>query len=254
MNPGPFNIKEHVLITACANAAASTAYAIDIVTIKRIFYKQDLGFFPSLLLIITTQCLGYGLAGMARRFLVRPSAMIWPSQLVNVALFRTLHEDDGAGTTQMSRVRFFLTAAGSSFAYYFFPGHLATFLSTISLLCYMAPHNKLLNQIGSGNRGLGLLSFSLDWNYICSFLTSPLAVPFWAIANIFAGFIFITFVLVPIGYYNNVWDAQSFPFSVATCIPAMVTSIQHSRSLTKTFKSTKINMLKLAPHVLLISL
>ncbi|KAI8056952.1 OPT oligopeptide transporter protein-domain-containing protein [Syncephalis plumigaleata] len=211
LNPGPFNVKEHVLIAACANAAAGTVYAIDIVTIKRIYYKQDLGFFPSLLLVITTQCLGYGLAGMARHFLVRPASMLWPAQLANVALFRTLHEPEDTSYGQVTRLRFFLIATLSSFAYYFLPGYLATFLSTISLLCYLGPNSKVANQLGSGNRGLGLFTISFDWNYIVSFLTSPLVVPFWAQANVYAGFIFVAFVLIPIGYYNNIWDSQNYP-------------------------------------------
>ncbi|RKP23547.1 OPT oligopeptide transporter protein-domain-containing protein [Syncephalis pseudoplumigaleata] len=211
LNPGPFNIKEHVLITGCANAAASTAYAIDIVVIKRVFYHQDLGFFPSFLLVVTTQCLGYGLAGMARRFLIRPAAMIWPSQLVNVSLFRTLHEAEEIRVGRMTRLHFFSIATLCSFAYYFLPGYLASFLSTISLLCYIAPSNKLANQLGSGSRGLGLLAFSLDWNYVVSFLLSPLSVPFWAAANIFAGFVLVAYIIIPIGYYNNFWDSQQLP-------------------------------------------
>ncbi|RKP10959.1 oligopeptide transporter OPT family [Thamnocephalis sphaerospora] len=211
LNPGPFNVKEHVLITVCATAGASTAYAVDIVAIKRVFYGSDLGFGPSLLLILTTQCLGYGLAGMCRRFLVRPSAMIWPAQLVNVTLFRTLHEEEEGDKSHMSRIRFFVIVAGCSFAYYFLPGYLASFLSTISLLCYFAPRNRVANLIGSGNRGLGLLSFSLDWNYITGFLGTPLAVPLWAQANIFVGFLLILYVLIPIGYFSNIWDAQKYP-------------------------------------------
>ncbi|KAI9590955.1 OPT oligopeptide transporter protein-domain-containing protein [Syncephalis fuscata] len=163
-----------------------------------------LGFFASLLLVITTQCLGYGLA-------VRPASMIWPAQLANVALFRTLHEKENSTQGQITRLRFFLVTTLASFAYYFLPGYLATFLSTVSLLCYFAPHNKLANQLGSGERGLGLFTISFNWNYIVSFLTSPLVVPFWAQANVFVGFILYVFVLVPIGYYGNLWDAKNYP-------------------------------------------
>lgn len=31
---------------------------------------------------ITTLCMGYGLAGLSRRFLVWPASMIWPGDLV----------------------------------------------------------------------------------------------------------------------------------------------------------------------------
>lgn len=90
-NPGPFNMKEHVLITTMANCAAQTAYAIDILTIQKLFYLQDMGWGGGILLIWTTQFLGYGMAGVLRPYLVYPSAMVWPSNLSQISLFRSLH-------------------------------------------------------------------------------------------------------------------------------------------------------------------
>lgn len=55
LNPGPFNVKEHVLITIFANSGAGTVYAIHVVTVVKVFYKQHITFFVSLLVIITTQ-------------------------------------------------------------------------------------------------------------------------------------------------------------------------------------------------------
>ena len=94
LNPGPFNVKEHVLIALTANCAGGTAYAVDIIVIQSVFYKEDFGFLANFLLILTTQMLGYGMAGVLRRYLVYPAAMIWPANLVQVALFNTLHQDE----------------------------------------------------------------------------------------------------------------------------------------------------------------
>lgn len=59
MNPGPFNIKEHVLICVFANAGAAFgnggAYAVGIVTIIKAFYRRNISFPVGLLLVITTQ-------------------------------------------------------------------------------------------------------------------------------------------------------------------------------------------------------
>jgi len=55
LNPGPFNVKEHVLITIFANAGAGTVYAIHVVTVVKIFYKKHITFFVSLLVVLTTQ-------------------------------------------------------------------------------------------------------------------------------------------------------------------------------------------------------
>ncbi|XP_044446959.1 oligopeptide transporter 7, partial [Triticum aestivum] len=87
LNPGPFNVKEHVLITIFANAGAGTVYAIHVVTAVRVFYGKNLSFFVSLLVVLTTQVLGFGWAGIFRRYLVEPASMWWPSNLVQVSLF-----------------------------------------------------------------------------------------------------------------------------------------------------------------------
>lgn len=90
-NPGPFHVKEHVLITIFANAGAGNVYAIHIVSVLKVFYKKELTFLVALLVVITTQVLGFGWAGLFRRYLVDPPTMWWPQNLVQVSLFRYLH-------------------------------------------------------------------------------------------------------------------------------------------------------------------
>ena len=88
LNPGPFNVKEHVLITIFANSGAGNVYAIHLVSAVKIFYKKNLTFLAALVVVITTQVLGFGWAGLSRRYLVEPAAMWWPQNLVQVSLFR----------------------------------------------------------------------------------------------------------------------------------------------------------------------
>ena len=88
LNPGPFNVKEHVLITIFANSGAGTVYAIHIVTVVKAFYHKHISFFVSFLVVITTQVLGFGWAGIFRKYLVEPAPMWWPANLVQVSLFR----------------------------------------------------------------------------------------------------------------------------------------------------------------------
>ncbi|KAI1300528.1 hypothetical protein EDD11_006157 [Mortierella claussenii] len=91
LNPGPFSIKEHVLIGTMAACNTSTAYAVDIVILQKIFYHDEKPFVAGLLLVLTTQITGFELAGAVRRFLVRPAHMVWPQTLVAASLFRSLH-------------------------------------------------------------------------------------------------------------------------------------------------------------------
>jgi hypothetical protein len=59
LNPGPFNVKEHVLISIFANAGFAfgngSAYAVAIIDIIRAFYHRHISFFTAWLLVVTTQ-------------------------------------------------------------------------------------------------------------------------------------------------------------------------------------------------------
>ncbi|KAK9270850.1 hypothetical protein L1049_026436 [Liquidambar formosana] len=185
LNPGPFNIKEHVLISIFANAGSAfgngDAYAV----------------------------LGYGWAGILRKYVVDPAQMWWPSSLVQVSLFGAMHEKDNK---RMSRGKFFLIALICSFSWYIFPGYLFTTLSTISWVCWAFPKSVTAQQIGSGMDGLGIGSITLDWSVVASYLGSPLITPFFAIANVLAGYVVTLYVILPIAYWRtNLYHAKNFP-------------------------------------------
>ena len=59
LNPGPFNMKEHVIITIFANCGVSTgggdAYSIGAITVMKAYYKQSLSFLCGLFIVLTTQ-------------------------------------------------------------------------------------------------------------------------------------------------------------------------------------------------------
>lgn len=61
LNPGPFNIKEHVIITVIANCGVSIgggdAYSIGAITVMKAYYNQTLNFLCALLIVLTTQVL-----------------------------------------------------------------------------------------------------------------------------------------------------------------------------------------------------
>lgn len=59
LNPGPFNMKEHVIITIFANCGVSfgggDAYSIGAITVMKAYYKQSLSFLCALVIVLTTQ-------------------------------------------------------------------------------------------------------------------------------------------------------------------------------------------------------
>jgi OPT family oligopeptide transporter len=70
LNPCPFNIKEHSVIVVMASVSFTFAYATDILVAQKAFYKQDFGAAFQILLVISTQSIGYGIAGIMRKYLV----------------------------------------------------------------------------------------------------------------------------------------------------------------------------------------
>ncbi|KAJ2549275.1 hypothetical protein EV175_004507, partial [Coemansia sp. RSA 1933] len=220
MNPGRFSMAEHVLISVFANASTGTAYALDIVVVRRLWIGPPLSFGASVLTALTSQLVGYSFSGLFHRFLVEPDAMVWPSTLASVMLFRALQSmvpgggggGERPGGVQGARLRVFWMAFAASFAWYFVPGWAFPTLTMVPILCLAAPNNIYANQLGDGYNGLGMLALTLDWSTISNAYTgSPLATPWFAACNVLAGFVLVMWVITPIGYYANAWGAQTLP-------------------------------------------
>jgi len=218
LRPGKFNFKEHVVIVAMSNAAygGGTLYATDVLLAQRLFYGQDFGWAFQMLFGITTLCTGYGLAGLARRFLVWPAAMIWPADLVNCALFYTLHDHSRSDPTKtngwkIGRYKLFLIVGAAAFVWYWFPGWLFKGLSYFSFICWAAPNNVIVNKLFGGMSGYGLMPISFDWTVISGFVGSPLIPPFHAIANVMGGII-VVFIFISMGiHFSGTWYADFLP-------------------------------------------
>ena len=58
LKPGPFNLKEHVLITIFASCGASGVYAVSIITIVKAFYHRSLHPVEAMLFAQTAQVPG----------------------------------------------------------------------------------------------------------------------------------------------------------------------------------------------------
>ncbi|GAA5832438.1 hypothetical protein JCM11251_006454 [Rhodosporidiobolus azoricus] len=211
---GPFNKKEHLLVGILAGSGASAAYAGEIVAVQSLYYKSDLGAFGGMLLLLSTQLIGFGLSGITYRLLVRPTAMIWPSQLVTVALYETLHggaKDEQKVTKQ--RMRFFSWSFGGIFAWQFFPAFIFPTLTSIAVLCIVNNQSWVMRTLGSGYDGFGYFNFSLDWSVIGG--TGALYTPFFAQCSYFAGLAFNLWIVTPMLYFSNVWNAQAYDSPLA---------------------------------------
>ncbi|KAF7543053.1 hypothetical protein G7Z17_g11054 [Cylindrodendrum hubeiense] len=240
LNPGPFNIKEHSIIVVMASVSFSVAYATDIILAQLVFYKQNFGIPFQLFLTISTQSLGYGIAGMLRKFLVYPASMIWPENLVGVTLMNAMYErNDRPDPTilggTMHRYKWFAIVTGCAFGYYFIPGFLAQFLSIFSVATWLAPQNPVVNQLFGGQTGLSLIPITFDWTQIAGYVGSPLIPPWHAIANTLIGVGTFFIVLSSFFHYSGVWYSWYLPMSDSSTYDNTGANYNTTRILTPDF-------------------
>lgn len=225
LNPGPFNQKEHMLITIMSNVSYGglngTAYVTYIFQSLKLdmFYgikrlADSAGF--QILLAISTQLIGYGCAGIVRRFLVYPPAMIWPKNLASIALNKALHNDnrfDRVHGWTISRFRFFFYCFVGMFIYFWFPDYIFQALAYFNWITWISPTNVKLAIITGSIAGMGLNPWTtFDWNTL-SYCFDPIITPFFALVNNFFGMLLVGFcVIVPV-YFANVWNTAYFPIN-----------------------------------------
>jgi hypothetical protein len=160
------NIKEHALITIMSNVTigfASGSDASNMIQAAKKFYDFDLSAGLAVLMVMCTQLLGFGVAGLGSRWVVEPASIIWPGILGNCALLSTLHSKSNAVANgwKISRLRFFFVALHIAFVWYWFPGLIFTALSYFTWICWIAPNNAVVNQIFGMQTGLGMLHLGL---------------------------------------------------------------------------------------------
>ncbi|VDB93475.1 unnamed protein product [Peniophora sp. CBMAI 1063] len=216
LNPGPFSIKEHALITMMGNVVINASNVSDVVNVEFAFFNNAWPFGQQLALSLAVQLIGFGASGFVRQFLVWPASMIWPGILVRTALLGGLHKTWGLKEVghRVTRARFFGFVMLGSFVWYFIPGYLFTALSYFNWPCWIAPENIVVNSLFGTVSGLGMGLLTFDWSQI-TFFNSPLVVPFWAQLNVFVAFVIMIWFVAPIMWAKNVWHAQFMPISGA---------------------------------------
>ncbi|KAK0630472.1 OPT oligopeptide transporter protein-domain-containing protein [Bombardia bombarda] len=224
LNPGRFSKKEHMLITIMANVAGSTPYTNNIIWsqyLPRFFNQRYAGQFAyQLVIALSTNLVGYGMAGLTRRFLVYPAYCVWPASLVTIALNTAFHSEENVAVEgpfrrsyRMSRYKFFLLGLGAMFIYFWFPNHLFTALSAFSWLTWIAPDNLNLSVITGFNNGLGLNPWpTFDWNILNFDGTDPLMVPFFSTINKFFGMA-IGGLVIAAFWYSNAYSTAYLPIN-----------------------------------------
>ncbi|CAH0026087.1 unnamed protein product [Clonostachys rhizophaga] len=225
LNPGKFSKKEHMLIAIMASTSMSLPIS-SLVAWTQILpqqfnqqYARSFGY--RICLGISTNFIGYGLAGMTREFLVYPAYCIWPASITTISLNSALHEREGKAVPgpfgriyHMSRYHFFLLTFGAMFVYFWFPNYFFTTLTYFSWMTWIAPTNKHNSIVNGFKNGLGMFNPwpTFDWNILLYDGLDPLMVPFFVTANRTLGMWLLGFVILAI-FYTNTWNTGYFPIN-----------------------------------------
>ncbi|KAL0580004.1 hypothetical protein V5O48_002007 [Marasmius crinis-equi] len=220
LNPGPFQMKEHVVATLIASTAAYGSAAVQNFAVQRarsfqlpsLYYDINVGALTAILGTFSTACFGMGLVGILRPLTVYPSEMVYWGKLPSVSVFQALHFDS-AGNEK--RKKLFWGAFSGMFIWEIIPAYIFPLLNGLNIFCLASQkaskrvRDVFTNIFGGaeGNEGLGLFSISLDWQYIGSeFMSYPLIQQ----GNSWIGY-FVCYVAVLVIYYSNTWNSKEFP-------------------------------------------
>ncbi|KHJ32003.1 putative proton-coupled oligopeptide transporter of the plasma membrane [Erysiphe necator] len=208
LNPHSFNSKEHIAIVIMSHTASTAAYATEVLAAQKLYYDTIPNSLVAILLLISSQLLGYGMAGILRSGLVYPTKMSWPQILPLSSLIETLHRDK---IEMKKKAVFFWIIFVLIATWEIFPQYIMPVLTGISVFCLANRKSLVFTKVfggANGNEGLGLLSLCFDWQYIT---IAPFFLPLITLFNSFIGNI-IGFGLQIGLYYGNIWNAKSFPF------------------------------------------
>ncbi|KAJ1944833.1 hypothetical protein GGF37_002004 [Kickxella alabastrina] len=113
------------------------------------------------------------------------------------------------GSTTMSRKRHLALLTVATFVYQFIISYIAPVFKSLCLLCVWAPRSKLMSLLGSGWDGAGILSLTFDWTAMGTL--QPLVSPLWAQLHYYLGALLMMYILTPLAWTMNWWDARNFP-------------------------------------------
>ncbi|KAF7303999.1 OPT-domain-containing protein [Mycena indigotica] len=217
-NPGPFNPKEHMIITIMANAGFSTPYTNSIIWVQYLplYFNQSwaTGFGYQIMVALSTNYIGYGIAGLCRRFLVYPASAIWYTNLSIIALNRAFHteKETVANGWRISRLRWFLYCFCAMFVYFWFPDYIFQALSYFNWITWIDPTNVKLAAVTGAVSGLGLNPIpTFDWNQLV-YAVDPLIFPFYSTVNTFLGTL-ITLPIILAIWFSNTWFTGYLPIN-----------------------------------------
>lgn len=215
VSPGQWTYKEQMLATIMTNVGSGSSNFFHYGLTMRLpmFFNQTYaGWGFMFLMAFVTNFFGFGLAGILRRFAVYNPKALWPTVLPILQLNKTLllpETKQRINGWTVSKYKFFWIVFIASFIYFFFPDYIFTALSTFNWMTWISPTNKNLAFVTGSKMGIGINPITtFDWSVIN--YTTPLVIPFYAVANRYFG-VFVGGLVVLGVYYTNYKNTGYFP-------------------------------------------
>jgi len=209
LNPGPFSVKEHVLVVICAASGATYNLAYSSISIAELWFDYKVHPTVSIVFMWTVVWIGYSYAAFARSFLVYDPQYPWFQALCQSALFETQkrQRNNPTPTSRRQMIVFFVALFGV-FIWQFLPAFVFPMVSSLAVLCWIAPNNATANFIGSGLGGMGFLNLSLDWSNIGHLgnMGSLFLTPWWTQVIVFVAFVLNCWVLIPASKWGGMTE------------------------------------------------
>lgn len=200
LNPGPFSVKEHVLVTITAASGATYNLAWTPISLSELYFGHKINPAVAMFFMWAVVWTGYSYAALARQFLIYDPQYPWFQALCQTALFETQKKqrESPSPISRRQMMIFFFVLIGIFF-WQFLPEFVFPMLGSMAFLCWVAPQNATANFIGAGFGGMGFMNLSFDWSnvgYLGS-MGSMFLTPFWTQVIVFAAFVVNCWILIP---------------------------------------------------------
>lgn len=206
LNPGPWSIKEHVLVTVTAASGATGNQGASAIAIADLYYGQKVHPAAAIFFMWAIDATGYSLAAIARQLLLYEPSYPWFYALCQSALFETQRKNIRTPSKSARKQMFvFWGVLIGMTLWQFLPEYIFPMTSSLAFLCWVAPNNPVANFVGSGLGGMGFLNLSLDWANISNYNSGvPLFLSPWhAQVVLFVSFVFCAWILLPAAKYGG---------------------------------------------------
>ncbi|OAV99837.1 hypothetical protein PTTG_25314, partial [Puccinia triticina 1-1 BBBD Race 1] len=214
--------KEAGFSALMGTTASGATLAAEMIVAYELYFGQVINFGVAFGILMSSQLLGFGWAGLLQPILVYPSRAVYPEALPSVSLLTSLFK---VGSESEDQVKFFKKAFLAVSIYEILPTYVMPAFQAISVFCLTLPKNQLITTIFGGARpfeGMGIFSISADWSMIGGL--GPLYMPLRASASIHQLIALVASTLAYFLAYSRSWFGagvnQNFPFMSASLLTA----------------------------------